>query len=112
MNAKRFTYNYSSIQIHAQQTNCNYLAKNKIKKRKKKKTKKTEIVRKYFPLTPSPTPTHTRERERERERRKWQRSLNTKETRKTINTAATSKETRTNISNHENCDILEKLAEI
>ena len=108
MNAKRFTYNYSSIQIHAQQTNCNYLAKNKIKKRKKKKTKKTEIVRKYFPLTPSPTPTHTRERER----RKWQMSLNTKETRKTINTAATSKETRTNISNHENCDILEKLGEI
>ena len=40
MNAKRFTYNYSSIQIHAQQTNCNYLAKNKIKKRKEKKTKK------------------------------------------------------------------------
>ena len=70
MNAKRFTYNYSSIQIHAQQTNCNYLAQNKIKKRKKKKTKKTEIVRKYFPLTPSPTPTHTREREREREREK------------------------------------------
>ena len=68
MNAKRFTYNYSSIQIHAQQTNCNYLAQNKIKKRKKKKTKKTEIVRKYFPLTPSPTPTHTREREREREK--------------------------------------------
>ena len=53
MNAKRFTYNYSSIQIHAQQTNCNYLAKNKIKKRKKKKrknkTKKQKLDVNIFP---------------------------------------------------------------
>lgn len=101
INAKRFIYNYSSIQIHAQQTNCNYLAKNKIK------NKKTEIVCKYFPLTPSPIPTHTREREK-----KMAEEFKTKQTRKTIYTTAGSKETRTNISNHENCGILEKLAKI